>query len=173
MEKWVSKYILYEMIHNFMLDNPDFIYTDIKSFCKSKNWNIIDYNNSNKELLQISADGYTFYENNQFSIFYNMDKPKARQRFTITHEIGHIILYHHLYVPSNILMNSNSKGIWECQADTFAQNVLFPTELAENLKGQSVNSIAKYLGVSREMVNIRYKNLREDLYWFNEVQNSI
>ena len=30
MGKWISKYILYEMIHNFMLDNPDFIYTDYK-----------------------------------------------------------------------------------------------------------------------------------------------
>ena len=33
-------------------------------------------------------------------------------------------------------MNNESKGIWESQADTFAQNVLFPTELAETLKGQ-------------------------------------
>lgn len=171
MGKWISKYVLYEMIHSFISDNPDFIYTDIKSFCKLKNWSIIQYDNSNKELLQISEDGYTFYENGKFSIFYNKDKPRVRQRFTIAHEIGHIILYHHLYVPSNILMNNESKGIWEYQADTFAQNILFPTELAENLKGQSLNNIAKYLGVSREMVNVRYKNLREDLYWLNEVEN--
>lgn len=173
MEKWTSKYALYEMIYSFILDNPDFIYTDIESFCRLKNWNIIHYDNSNKELLQISDDGYTFYENGKFYIFYNKDKPKTRQRFTITHEIAHIILYHHFLVPSRILMNNKNKGIWEYQADTFAQNILFPTEWAENLKGQNIHNIAKYLGVSKEMVSIRYKNLREDLYWFNEVKNSI
>lgn len=169
MGKWKSKYRLYQMIQSFILDNPDFLYTNINSFCKSKKWNLIPYNNSDKELMQLSSDGYTFYENNEFSIFYNQDKPRTRQRFTIAHEIAHIILYHHIYVSSKILMKNKGKGIWEYQADTFAQNILFPVELAESLKGQNINNIAKYLGVSCEMVNIRYKNLNEDLYWFNQV----
>lgn len=171
MDEWMSKHTLYEMIRSFISDNPDFLYTDIISFCKFKNWNIISYGNSDKELLRISDEGYTFYENNEFSIFYNRDKPKVRQRFTISHEIGHIILHHHLYVSSNILMNNGSKGIWEYQADTFAQNILFPVELALDLREQNINNIAKYLGVSKEMANIRYRNLNEDLFWFNIIQN--
>lgn len=170
MEEWISKHTLYKMIHSFMLDNPDFIFTDIVSFCKSKGWNIIPYGDSDTELLEISKDGYTFYENNQFSIFYNKDKPKARQRFTITHEIGHIILYHHLYVSSKILTNNRNRGIWEYQADIFAQNILFPTDWAENLKDQKSDKVAKYLGVSKEMVNVRYKNLSDDLHWFNQIK---
>lgn len=172
MDEWMSKHTLYKMIHSFLLDNPDFIYTDIDIFCKSKGWNLIPYNNTNTELMLISKDGYTFYENNVFSIFYNKDMPKGRQRFTIGHEIGHIILYHHLYVPSKILTNNQNRGIWEYQADTFAQNILFPVEWVGNLKGQSVNNISMYLGVSREMINVRYKNLSEDLYWFNEVKTN-
>lgn len=171
MDKWRSGSILYEMIYNFISDNASFFYTDIISFCKMKNWNIISYRNSDTELMKISKDGYTFYENNEFSIFYNRDKPKTRQRFTIAHEIGHIILYHHLYIPSNILANNKNKGIWEYQADIFAQNVLFPAELAVALKGQNNYEIAKYLGVSQDMVNTRYKNLDSDLYWLNKLQN--
>lgn len=172
MDEWMSKHTLYRMIHSFISDNPDFLYTDITLFCKSKDWNIVPYKEVNKELMQISKDGYTFYENNVFSIFYNEDRPKGRQRFTISHEIGHIILYHHLYVPSKILTSNKNKGIWECQADTFAQNILFPIEWAENLKGQNINGIAKYLGVSKEMVNVRYNNLAEDLYWLNEIKTN-
>lgn len=170
MDEWASKHALYKMIHSFIVDNPDFMYTDITLFCKSKGWNIIPYEDNDKELLQISKDGYTFYENNTFSIFYNKDKPCPRQRFTIAHEIGHIILYHHFYVPTKILMNNKNKGLWEYQADTFAQNILFPVEWVQNLKGQNISNIAKYLGLSREMVNVRYKNLNEDLYWFNEIR---
>lgn len=169
MEDWMSKHTLYRRIHSFILDNPDFLYTDMDSFCRSKNWNLISYEDSEKELTQISKDGYTFYENDTFSIFYNRDKPRTRQRFTISHEIGHIILFHHLYVPTRILTNNKNKGIWEYQADTFAQNILFPVEWVNNLKGQSVDNIAKYLGVSKEMIHVRLNNLSEDLYWFNEI----
>src|SRR5699024_1636849 len=168
MEEWASKSTLYEMIHSFISDNPNFLYTDIATFCKSKGWNIIPYKETDIELMQISKDGYTFREDNKFSIFYNKNKPKVRQRFTIGHEIGHIILYHHLYVPSKILTNNKNKGIWESQADTFAQNLLIPTELAEDLEDHSVTDIAQFLGVSKEMVEVRYKNLNEDLFWFNK-----
>ena len=170
MDEWMSKNTLYKMIHSFISDNPNFLYTDIDIFCRNKNWSLIPYEDSNKELMKISEDGYTFYEDNRFSIFYNRDKPKTRQRFTITHEIGHIVLFHHLYVPTRILTNNKNKGIWEYQADTFAQNILFPVDWVENLKGQSIDNIAKYLGVSKEMVNVRYKNLDEDLFWFNEIK---
>lgn len=173
MEEWMSKNTLYRFIHSFISDNPEFLYTDINSFCKSKGWNLIPYNNTNTELMLISKDGYTFYENNIFSIFYNKDKPKVRQRFTISHEIGHIILFHHLYVPSKILTNNKNKGIWEYQADTFAQNILFPIDWVENLKGQSVDNIAKYLGVSKEMVNVRLNNLAEDMYWFKKIKSNL
>ena len=170
MEEWMSKYTLYRKIHSFISDNPDFLYMDMDTFCKSKDWNLIPFGEADKELMLISKDGYTFYENGSFSIFYNQDKPKTRQRFTISHEIGHIILYHHFYVPTKILTNNKNKGIWEYQADTFAQNILFPIEWAENLKGQSIHNIAKFLGVSKEMVNVRYRNLSEDLYWLNEIK---
>ncbi len=173
MNNWMSKQVLYKMIHSFITSNPDFIFTNIGSFCKLHGWNLIPYKKSIKDLTRISKDGYTFYEKGKFSIFFNEDMPKVRQRFTIAHEIGHIILYHHLYVPSKILTNNKNKGIWEHQADTFAQNILFPVEWVENLKGQSIDSIAKYLGVSKEMVSVRYNNLHEDLFWFNKIKDII
>lgn len=170
MEQWTSRYVLYEMIFEFLKDNPNFLYTDIFKFCMGKEWIVIPYTNDCKELIKISEDGYTFYENGRFSIFYNKDMPETRQKFTIAHEIGHIIMYHHIYVTSKtLMMGGDCKRIWEYQADTFAQNILFPVSLAQHLKNRPNYEIANFLGVSKEMVNVRYSKLAEDLLWFRKI----
>ena len=51
MEEWMSKYTLYRRIHSFISDNPDFIYMDMDTFCKSKDWNLIPFGEAEFQFL--------------------------------------------------------------------------------------------------------------------------
>lgn len=66
-------------------------------------------------LLNGSDDGMSWKYNNQIYIAYNDLRIKTRIRFTIAHEIGHIVLGH---------TESNEEN--ESEADFFARNLLVP-----------------------------------------------
>lgn len=62
-------------------------------------------------------------------IFINCSLPGDRQRFSVAHELGHIILHHHLSVPH--------EGMEE-EADRFASELLMPaSQISYQLKGIS------------------------------------
>ena len=69
---WRSDYYLYEKISQFLEDNNIIDETgDPYSFCKIKGWNLIPYDADNyNHLLNISEDGFSVYENNEYYIFY-------------------------------------------------------------------------------------------------------
>ena len=161
MDSWTSNYYLYNVIRNFIDENPTFTIINIIQFCLDRGWRVIKYDNSMTELVDISIDGFSHYDDNRYTIFYNSDMPVYRIRFTIAHEIGHIMLYHHFLIPSKILMASvDKKTIWEYQADTFAQNILFPVDFANRLKRQNPYSISRVMRLSKPMIDVRYRRLK-------------
>ena len=93
----MNKNKVYNITSNFISENKLFQYPiDLFSLCKIYCWKIKYYNKKdNKEFLQISTDGFVVQNNNKYIIFLNKDMLLSRQRFTIAHEIGHIILGHH------------------------------------------------------------------------------
>lgn len=88
----------------------------------------------------------------------NSDHPKARQRFTIAHE-----LFHYLKSPNSkqvMRMSSTvSDSLEERQACRFAASILMPEERIEAFKGKSAKAMARIFGVSRETMEIRLKEL--------------
>lgn len=113
-------------------------------------------------------DGRTYYDESQklYLVVYNESKPIKRIRFTIAHELGHILLGH----LDNRLTEINRGGIsnelyqeLENQADVFAGNFLVPPILIdERLK--MINSrltpyiISETFQVSEPAVYNRYKD---------------
>lgn len=69
------------------------------------------------KIISASNDGMSLYsyKNKCYYIIYNDDMYESRIRFTIAHEIGHIILGH---------VESNEET--ESEADFFARNLLVP-----------------------------------------------
>ena len=57
-------------------------------------------------------------------ITLNSSHPASRRRFTLAHELGHIVLSHEATVPTDELERSKL----ERQADTFAAELLMPTD---------------------------------------------
>lgn len=167
--KWTSNEYLYTSIDNFLINNNINDTVDLKNICKKYDWALLpyDYRYMDK-LYEISPDGFTANQNGKYYIMYTLISSiqgNHRQRFTIAHEIGHIVLNHHKYIDNNILRcyNSPYKPIWEKQADIFAQNLLMPTYKTRELKDKmTIEELAKHFKVSRTMAMVRLQKLRED-----------
>lgn len=98
---------------------------------------LIEYN------LGDGASGVLVIDNGHATIGYNPNDPLARQRFTISHEIGHYI--HHreensLFVDKNFLIRkfrnpnntySSEEYKQEQQANNFAASLLMPKSFLE------------------------------------------
>ena len=167
--KWTSNEYLYVSINEFLTNNNITDTVDLKSLCSKHDWALLpyDYRYMDK-LYEISPDGFTANYNGKYYIMYALISSiqgNYRQRFTIAHEIGHIVLNHHKYIDSKILRYYNSpfKPIWEKQADIFAQNLLMPASRTRELKDKmTIDELAKHFKVSRTMATVRLQKLRED-----------
>lgn len=85
------------------------------------------------------------------SIFYNDRMPDSRVRFTIMHEIGHIVLEH-----------AKHGDLVESEANYFAKFALAPPPLIRWLKIENYQELADRFGVSRECA---YFSMRKYFKW--------
>lgn len=109
------------------------------------------------------ADGITVGIGEQARpiIYINSDYPETRQRFTLAHEIGHIVIpWHTGTVVSHLNPGSDDEAYWlmEQEANRFAAELLMPTEWLKQQYLES-NSVEKYFrtilsvtGASKEAV---------------------
>lgn len=168
-------FFLYSRIKKFLIENNITEKFDPFSYCKNKNIKLIKYTKNNlQSLKQISADGFSIYQDNEFYIFYNPYQNKGRVNFTLAHEIGHIYLYHHFLLPSDVLLKSNNFPVlWEKQANIFARNVLIPVDSlhAKKIKGNINNQTYKDYCVSEKMFYIRCSQLSYDERMFRIIKN--
>lgn len=92
------------------------------------------------------------------STYIGAKEGKARDRFTVAHELGHIIL-HSMHNPGikfcRLEENIKPYEDIEWQANTFAAEFLVDIEEVENL---TVEKIAEKFGVSKEVAKIQ-KNI--------------
>lgn len=80
-------------------------------------------------------------------IFVNIDKPKKRQRFTLAHEIGHVVIPWHtgtIFDLTTITKSDSTIDYWEMEqeANAFATELLMPTGWVESLIEQDKANIS-------------------------------
>lgn len=98
------------------------------------------------------TDGIQITEGEKATIGYNQTQHPHRQRFTIAHEIGHLLLGH---TGKNFILDLNSKKPEEIEANQFAAELLMPLEMLKNdfRNGKkNARNIAKAYNVSEEAV---------------------
>lgn len=113
-----------------------------------------------------SIAGQVISSNDEKSIYYNRADIAQRQRFTIAHEIGHIVL-HHMRDESKPFDMVDYRGrnktfdSKEWEANLFAANILMPREKTEKVweKLNDVDDFAKAFNVSRAAAAIRLSDL--------------
>lgn len=74
----------------------------------------------------------------------------TRRRFTIAHEIGHIILKHHLFPPDDVFHYYPSQDYKEVEANNFAGELLRPAALIRKFNLTDAEIIMHTFLVSRE-----------------------
>lgn len=111
-------------------------------------------NPSTIDLAKISA----FIELEDKILIYNDIDPTVRKRFSVAHEIGHLILQHTIY---NDTFNLDTKDIKEIEANMFAAELLIPYDwIKDDLKkwNSTIPRLAQKYWVSQEAMGWRIAN---------------
>lgn len=101
-----------------------------------------------------------------YIIYVNAAHPPNRKRFTIAHEIAHIMLHEHLIgdgITTDGMYRSGLDSTVEWSANRMAANILMPWPWIERLFAEGVTDVtamASRFGVSRDAMAIRL-----DLHW--------
>ncbi len=136
-----------KLLENAGIKNPPVLIRDIVSHIKKE-----------KDLSVYSwafgedTDGIQITEGEKAAIGYNQKQHPHRQRFTVAHEIGHLLLGH---TGKNFILDLNSKKPEEIEANQFAAELLMPLEMLkkdfQNGK-KTAKDIAQAYNVSEEAV---------------------
>ncbi len=113
------------------------------------------------QYLDMASAGYTLSFAGQSTIFLSRRTPLPRRRFTLAHEMGHLVMDH------GPLLLDGAHPLQERQADIFAAELLMPSELlfreirrlASLGIRPDVASLARAFVVSRESMAIRCREL--------------
>ena len=121
-------------------------------------------------------DGFLYREDSKVVIGVNRDQAAVRKRFTVAHELGHLLLHEHQEVHVDrgfrVRLRSDASRVGaypdEMEANRFAAELLMPIDfLRADLKDQDfdladdgdLRSLAKRYGVSTQALAIRLNGL--------------
>ena len=113
--------------------------------------------------LTKKTDGFCAVTENHTYIFYDRVMPAARQRFTVAHEIGHLMLGH---VGPGMATTQNREPTGtekpeEQQANQFAARLLAPACVLHEIGAVTPEAIARCCGISRQAAELRAARMRE------------
>ena len=146
-----------EIVNDFIKKNQIRILpVDVVSIATKCKWIVVPYSKVTIELKDFYEEimytdwGFTIEYNEQYFIFYNDSIKIGSQRFTIAHEIGHIVLEHFL---------SSDATTREKEANLFASRLLMPLNVLNECKVQSKKEIEMLCGVSFTAASYRFEKL--------------
>lgn len=93
----------------------------------------------------------------KYEIFYNDAKSKSVIRFTLAHELGHILLNH-----------TKDDEISKKEANCFARNLLCAIPVIDELEIQTIRDIAYVFEVGEYMASISYNHFNSDRYYIRK-----
>ena len=118
---------------------------------------VLDYYNVKLKTFS-SNDKQAFIENT--TIFLNNQLIKTRARFTVAHELGHILLNHN-NLAHTIHNENDNKNIEEYQANIFARCLLMPAIVLKEINCIEPQDIANICNVSLQSAIYRSERMKE------------
>lgn len=164
--------IIEHITNNFILkNNLQKLPIDVVDVARNNGWVLIPFTKApqfiyNKFSELIYTDwGFTIRQGNQYFIFYEDRIRIEIQRFTIAHEMGHIVLNH---------FNGQNFCVKEKDANMFASCLLMPRSILKKCDMDSACGISAMCGVSYRAASNKlskiYSNSDKE---FNELEKSI
>lgn len=135
---------------------------DLNNICRQLNVGVYRYADV-KGLPEAAllADGLLYFQDNMPVILYDQDKPPARIRFTVAHELGHLILGH--VVPGEQVVVKREQ--WhtddpiETAANQFAARLLAPACVLWGLEAETPEQIARRCSISVQAAQFRAERM--------------
>ena len=151
-------YYISHLARDFIMDNCICtLPVDLFYIIRKNNWKIIKYSSliannimTYKEIMEYNWGFTEHYGENNYVIFYNDILNEQIQRFTLAHEIGHILLDH---------FNVNVENR-EQEANMFAARLLMPMCVLHECNISNSIEISLICNVSLISANYRYKRLK-------------
>lgn len=122
-------------------------------------------------------DGNVYYNNHEYSIIYDeLVTSKERIRWTIMHEIGHIVLGHLRDFEQTTLwrggLTDKEHWVLERETDMFSAEVFAPFAVMKATKILLSSDITRYFNLSKKSAEIRQKDVIRYGYNLSYYQNS-
>lgn len=129
--------------------------------------------NSAHNWLETSQSGISFVtQNGEWVIVYDDSEPIGRKRFTVAHELGHILLGHPLRAgEQHTRVFNKDRPVVESEADMFAARVLAPACVLWALDLHTADEISEVCQISYTAAKIRAERM-EILYARNKFLTS-
>lgn len=143
----------------------------VSEICKKLNISLLTYRGGKKIIdryqLQKKAkqtDGFTLCANGRYIILYNEQCSDQRNRFTIAHELGHILLKHittdGVHITTINREPSPRDDPEEQQANVFAARLLAPACVLWGMHVSSAPQIAEVCQISETAATFRMNRLQ-------------
>ena len=97
-----------------------------------------------------SLDCFTIFCNDSITVVYDETLPHTRLRFSLAHELGHIVLSHDLHTPFR----------YDVEADLFASRLLMPACVINACKVDSADELALLCEVSLAAARSRFARIQ-------------
>lgn len=117
--------------------------------------------NSQTNELRSGEAGISIFDGTQWSIVYDDLLPIGRKRFTVAHELGHIVLGHPLIAGFHARTTGGSLPQTESEANIFASRFLAPACVLWGLNIHTSADISRICEISKEAAEIRAKRMDE------------
>lgn len=138
--------------------------------CDHYGWVLADYHTGASSIallgleeLTKQTDGFCAVTKSHAYIFFDSTLPAGRQRFTIAHEVGHLVLGH--VAPGGVTTVNREPAPGddpiERQANQFAARLLAPACVLHELGAITPEAIQRACGLSRQAAEFRAARMRE------------
>ena len=147
-----------DAIHNIMNTNNDNV-INVVDIARQLGFDV--YQSS---FTADNIDGMVINSPSEKAIYVNQSNSPERQRFTIAHEIGHIVLHHDTeqqYEVIDYRGNNTTYDSKEHEANIFAASLLMPKNKVHQIWNLllDVDDFAKAFKVSKKAAAIRLDNM--------------
>lgn len=137
--------------------------------CRHYGWILADYRSGERSIqalglsdLMGQTDGFCTVTKHHTYIFFGSSLPSGRQRFTVAHEIGHLLLGH--VGPGMATVENReptgSERAEERQANQFAARLLAPACVLHELGAVTADEIRQHCGISQQAAEFRAERMR-------------
>ena len=117
--------------------------------------------NSQANELRDGESGISIFDGKQWFIIYDDSQPIGRKRFTVAHELGHIVVGHPLIAGFHARTTGGRLSQTESEANIFASRFLAPACVLWGLNVHDAADISRICEISKEAAEIRAKRMAE------------